>query len=207
MELEFALEGAKSEAVYPWRMVECGVRNETADAPAKSTIRPPPSALVIDWTPLVRAILADVKRGVPVREISAGFHNALAEAIVAVARRVGKARRALWRWLLSEPLPDRARGHALARGRISTLLASARAAERRRDCAGADRGGEACREGGRGRAPKPLAPWTPEPNENLERPTSKLQRRSERRLALWFEVRGSRFEVRGSRFPGYPENR
>ena len=46
---------------------------------------------VIDWAPAVRAILADVKRSRSAAEISAKFHNALVEAIVAVARRTGEA--------------------------------------------------------------------------------------------------------------------
>ncbi|MBI2951084.1 hypothetical protein HYY27_03270 [bacterium] len=44
----------------------------------------------MDWAPTVRAILDDARRGTPVGEISARFHNALAEAIVAVARRIGE---------------------------------------------------------------------------------------------------------------------
>ena len=39
---------------------------------------------------MIEAILADVKHGVSVGEISAKFHNALAEAIVAVAKQVGE---------------------------------------------------------------------------------------------------------------------
>jgi hydrogenase maturation protein HypF len=41
---------------------------------------------------MVEAILADLKRRVPIAQISARFHNALAEAIVAVAKRVGQPR-------------------------------------------------------------------------------------------------------------------
>jgi hydrogenase maturation protein HypF len=41
---------------------------------------------VLDWEPLVLALLADLGRGVSIGEISARFHNALAEGIVAVAR-------------------------------------------------------------------------------------------------------------------------
>lgn len=42
-----------------------------------------------DWGPLVEAVCRDVKRGAPVELISARFHNALAEWILKVARRVG----------------------------------------------------------------------------------------------------------------------
>jgi hydrogenase maturation protein HypF len=41
---------------------------------------------------MVEAILGDITRGVRVGQISARFHNALAEAIVAVAKRVGQQR-------------------------------------------------------------------------------------------------------------------
>lgn len=41
---------------------------------------------------MIEAILADVQRGVPAGMISAKFHNALAELIVAVAQRAGQER-------------------------------------------------------------------------------------------------------------------
>ena len=41
---------------------------------------------------MIAAILADVKRGVSVGEISARFHNTLAESVVAVARHIGQSR-------------------------------------------------------------------------------------------------------------------
>jgi hydrogenase maturation protein HypF len=44
---------------------------------------------------LIEGILFDVNRGVPVGEISARFHNGLAETLVAVAREFGCARVAL----------------------------------------------------------------------------------------------------------------
>jgi hydrogenase maturation protein HypF len=43
---------------------------------------------VIDWEPLVHALLADRAAGVSVGRLSARFHNALAEMAVAVARAV-----------------------------------------------------------------------------------------------------------------------
>lgn len=48
--------------------------------------------LVIDWEPMIREILDDSGTGVPRGIISAKFHNALAEAIVDVARRIGEPR-------------------------------------------------------------------------------------------------------------------
>ncbi len=47
---------------------------------------------VLDWGPLVEAILNDVHGGVSVSKISARFHNALVEAIVTVARCVKEER-------------------------------------------------------------------------------------------------------------------
>lgn len=41
---------------------------------------------------MIEAILADLKRAVPVGQISARFHKALVEAIVAVAKRTGQPR-------------------------------------------------------------------------------------------------------------------
>jgi hydrogenase maturation protein HypF len=74
MELEFALEGIATAEAY--------------DFP----IRPDHTPLLLDWAPLVEALLADLKRSLPIAQISARFHNALAEAIVAVAKRVGQQR-------------------------------------------------------------------------------------------------------------------
>ena len=49
----------------------------------------------MDWAPLIEAILADREHGVTTGRISARFHNALAEAMVEVAKRTGEARIAL----------------------------------------------------------------------------------------------------------------
>ncbi|MCS6912134.1 MAG: carbamoyltransferase HypF [Myxococcota bacterium] len=48
--------------------------------------------IVVDWGPLVEALLADRTRGVPPALLAARFHNALVEAIVAVARHLGQRR-------------------------------------------------------------------------------------------------------------------
>jgi hydrogenase maturation factor HypF (carbamoyltransferase family) len=45
---------------------------------------------VIDWAPAVLTILRDMEHSLPVAEISANFHHALVEAIIAVARRTGE---------------------------------------------------------------------------------------------------------------------
>ena len=74
MELEFALEGVTTTEAY-----QLPILSERAQ-------------LALDWFPLVLAILADLKLGLPVSQISARFHNALAEAAVAIARQIGQSR-------------------------------------------------------------------------------------------------------------------
>jgi hydrogenase maturation protein HypF len=72
MELEFAAL-ANTEGFYPY------------------AIRPGKPAIV-DWEPMLRTILADVRELVPAGTISARFHNTLAEIIIDVAERVGESR-------------------------------------------------------------------------------------------------------------------
>jgi hydrogenase maturation protein HypF len=79
MELEFTLHGVETGEAYELR-----ITNSEAGTPG--------SALVLDWSQMVETILADVKAGIPAAKISAKFHNALAGAIVAVAKRVGEPR-------------------------------------------------------------------------------------------------------------------
>ncbi len=97
MELEFALDGVKTDEAYPVQSAECEVRNAAREdarptKTLKSEIRNPRSAIILDWVPMIEAILADVKRGVSVGKISAKFHNALVEAIITIAKRVGQDR-------------------------------------------------------------------------------------------------------------------
>ncbi|MDY0168052.1 MAG: carbamoyltransferase HypF [Thermoguttaceae bacterium] len=47
------------------------------------------SPAVADWQPMLEAILADVRAGVPAGKVSARFHNALASLAVAAAERAG----------------------------------------------------------------------------------------------------------------------
>jgi hydrogenase maturation protein HypF len=69
MELEWSLEGFETEDRYD-------IAGE-------------------DWEPIVRGIVGDLRRGVPVGRISARFHNSLTEIIVGVATRVGDEKVAL----------------------------------------------------------------------------------------------------------------
>lgn len=68
MELEFALDGLETDDAYP--------------LPLRDDI--------LDWGPMVRAILDDARAGTPVGIISVRFHNALTEGIVAAAHRTGE---------------------------------------------------------------------------------------------------------------------
>ena len=52
-------------------------------------------ALLLDWGPLLEAVLEDVRRGVPRSVIAARFHNGLVSAAVSVAGAVGEERVAL----------------------------------------------------------------------------------------------------------------
>ncbi len=54
-----------------------------------------PSSFVLDWSSLVEMILEDLQRGVKPGIIAGRFHNALVEAILAVAQAVGERRVAL----------------------------------------------------------------------------------------------------------------
>jgi hydrogenase maturation protein HypF len=63
-----------------------------ATATDKSEIGNRKSEMILDWFLMVEEILSDVKKGVSIGVISAKFHNALAEGIVAVARRAGQNR-------------------------------------------------------------------------------------------------------------------
>ena len=86
MELEFALDGVETDEAY-----ELPIENadETANASSRITHH---ASRILDWSPMIEAILADVKAGVAPGIISAKFHNALVEGIVAVARRAGRNR-------------------------------------------------------------------------------------------------------------------
>jgi hydrogenase maturation protein HypF len=84
MELEFALVGNHTEESY-----RCPIREpgpvDPASAKAGETTKN--RFLVVDWSEMVRDILSDVRRSVPVSTISKKFHNALVEAIVEIAQR------------------------------------------------------------------------------------------------------------------------
>jgi hydrogenase maturation protein HypF len=59
------------------------------------TTNGPAAPMIIDWQPLVECILTDLRRGVDCGVISARFHNALVDGMIAVARAAGAPRVAL----------------------------------------------------------------------------------------------------------------
>lgn len=78
MQLEFAAEAAEAGA-YPLPLVE----------PAEG------GPVRLDWRPMLRQLLRERERGVHTARLAARFHNALVDAIRAVARRAGQPRVAL----------------------------------------------------------------------------------------------------------------
>jgi hydrogenase maturation protein HypF len=79
-------------------MLEYAVDETVMDAYPLSVTNEPMTndqPLILDWGPLLEALLADLRRGMPVEVMAARFHNALVEGIVAVARAVGAERAAL----------------------------------------------------------------------------------------------------------------
>ncbi len=54
-----------------------------------------PSALILDWLPMLDALLQDLRAGVDAAVISARFHNGLVEAIVSTAELIGETKVAL----------------------------------------------------------------------------------------------------------------
>jgi hydrogenase maturation protein HypF len=100
MELEFALEGINTEEGYPMPIADSRLPIEMASGEAASSPRirdrgsrtTDHASLMLDWSPMIKAMLADLNSGVPTGLISARFHNALAEMVVAVARYCGQER-------------------------------------------------------------------------------------------------------------------
>ena len=89
MELEFALAEIKTDESYEIRSAEFGTEIKQAESGKRK------AEMILDWQPMIEMILADVKNGVSTGKISAKFHNALAGAIVSVAKSFGLNRVAL----------------------------------------------------------------------------------------------------------------
>ena len=90
MALEYAADAAVGDA-YP---IALDRRPQAADS-GNGAVSGRQSAVVLDWQPLVESVLGDLSRGVERSILSARFHNALIDAIVAVAQKVGEKNVAL----------------------------------------------------------------------------------------------------------------
>jgi len=93
MELEFAADSVQTDANYPFEISHCRFASETptrTTEPAASDNQP--AAIIVDWEPMIRAIIDDVSAQISVAGMAAKFHNTLVEMIVALARRIGDER-------------------------------------------------------------------------------------------------------------------
>ena len=74
MALEWCADEARTDEVYPFPVAAAG----------------PPH--LVDWRPMLHAVLADLAAGTPTAVIAGKFHNSLAESILAVAQLAGEAK-------------------------------------------------------------------------------------------------------------------
>jgi len=77
MELEFLTHDVETDEAYPFELADDG------------------ECLVVDWSPMVQAIIRDVQDEVARGEIAAKFHNSLVEMMLRVAHAAGEKRVAL----------------------------------------------------------------------------------------------------------------
>ncbi len=108
MALEFVADGCEMAAY------ETEIKGQAAGGREQS--------LVLDWAPLVVAVLADLRRGIPQGIIAARFHNALIEAMVAVAQAVGQPAVALTGGCFQNRLLTERGAERLARAGFRVLL-------------------------------------------------------------------------------------
>jgi len=78
--------------------------SDTKEAYASDLIHAADGHMVCDWEPLMRALLVDVRAGVPLADIAAKFHNGLADLVAAVAATVGERRVVLTGGCFQNPL-------------------------------------------------------------------------------------------------------
>jgi hydrogenase maturation protein HypF len=87
MELEFALAGVSSEQTYRFEIIPANPLPQVGQR--KENVGQYVPRFTIDWSAVVRDILADTKKCVAVPMISKKFHNALVQVIVHVAEQAG----------------------------------------------------------------------------------------------------------------------
>jgi hydrogenase maturation protein HypF len=117
--LEYLAEpDAAPDAAYAF-----DIMHRTADEPrTHGAVTLPAAPLVLDWGPLVEAVLADLRRGSKPGMIAASFHYALAAAIGAVAHVVGEPRVALTGGCFHNRLLTERTAHYLRGEGFSVLL-------------------------------------------------------------------------------------
>jgi hydrogenase maturation protein HypF len=97
-------------------------RRQTTDGPQIVEVVGDRPSVVLDWQPLIEAVLADLRCGVATGIMAARFHNALVEAIVAVAQAVGQPRVALTGGCFQNRLLTERAAERLARAGFEVLL-------------------------------------------------------------------------------------
>ncbi len=135
MALEFGAD-MRENGAYPLVL--------TNDARRRTNGQEAPS--VLDWQPMIEAILTDLRAGVAQGIIVARFHGALINAIETVARQVGRAPRGADRRLLPKPAADRAHSRPTRTRRLRGAPAPARPAQRWRHQPGTSGGGGSAAE-------------------------------------------------------------
>jgi hydrogenase maturation protein HypF len=94
MALEYLADKRVTDA-YQLPLVKAEGRRQKDEENKHSSFIPHPSSFILDWLPMLDALLQDLRAGVDVAVISARFHNGLIEAIVATAKLIGEAKVAL----------------------------------------------------------------------------------------------------------------
>jgi hydrogenase maturation protein HypF len=89
MALEFAACPGRTLPGQAGRQVD---GHETDEHYPFEIVRKNNSPLVIDWVPMIRAILRDMGAAVPAGRISAAFHNTLVDMIARISRLSGESR-------------------------------------------------------------------------------------------------------------------
>jgi len=80
MELEFHIETGRN----------VGMGGSSLDGTYEVVLSDAAGVTIVDWEPMIRAIIEDVRRGDAAPSIAARLHNTLAEAIVSVAKRIAE---------------------------------------------------------------------------------------------------------------------
>jgi hydrogenase maturation protein HypF len=85
MDVEFAVGALETEESYPFDISD---RKSTASGLDSDC----PAGMIVDWEPMILAVIEDIGNAVSPARISARFHNTLAEIIAEISRCVGETR-------------------------------------------------------------------------------------------------------------------